>query len=184
MVPKNVLKNIGKKLRALRKQHNLKLKDISEKTGLTQSHISMIENSKTTPSLQTLAQLSGLFNVEITYFFETRKDKDIISISHENYQLFPTDESYSLKLITPPLLNNGVNAYDLETNQKSRIKLPPQLKGTLFIYCLQGEFKLVSARSTFRLPPTDTIIIEDNTNFKLYSETDVAKCFVIQILPR
>lgn len=63
-------KSIGIKLRQLRKQSSYTLKNLSTKTGLSQSLISKIELGNTSASIATLLKLANSLNVPIKLFFE------------------------------------------------------------------------------------------------------------------
>lgn len=60
---------IGKKLRQLRIEKEMTLKDLANKVNLTTSHISQIENNKTVPSIPTLMELAKALDVSIIEFF-------------------------------------------------------------------------------------------------------------------
>lgn len=54
------------RIRELRTQQSLTLKDLSGKTGLSVSYLSDIERGRTTPSLNTLEALAGAFGISVT----------------------------------------------------------------------------------------------------------------------
>lgn len=58
---------IGQALRILREFSGLKLKDVSERTGLAKGYISQIETGKRSPALKALEKLSSLFNVSSSF---------------------------------------------------------------------------------------------------------------------
>lgn len=58
--------SVGDKLRVLRKQNNLTLKELSEKTNLSISFISDIENKRRNPSIDNLKLLANALNVSVS----------------------------------------------------------------------------------------------------------------------
>ena len=62
--------NIGSRIRALRKQRTLTLKQLANKTGLSVSLISQIELGKSAASVSTLHKLSAALAVTMSYLFE------------------------------------------------------------------------------------------------------------------
>lgn len=69
--PEEELKiSIGSRLRKLRKEKSFTLKNLSSKTGLSQSLISKIELGNTSASVATLLKLSNALSVHIRVFFE------------------------------------------------------------------------------------------------------------------
>jgi len=69
--PEEILNiEIGSKVRGLRKQLKLTLKQLAGRTGLSVSLISQIELAKTSASVSTLHKLSRALNMDLVYFFE------------------------------------------------------------------------------------------------------------------
>ncbi len=61
---------IGSKIRSLRKERTLTLKQLANKTGLSVSLISQIELGKSAASVSTLQKLSAALGVTMSYLFE------------------------------------------------------------------------------------------------------------------
>lgn len=59
--------NLGNKLKTLRLQHNMSLKDVADRIGISKSIISAYENSARYPSYETLIKLAHLFHVTTDY---------------------------------------------------------------------------------------------------------------------
>lgn len=65
------LKNsIGRKLKALRKEHNLSQEKIAEYVDMSREHISCIERGKNLASTETLYRLAEYFKIDIKEFFD------------------------------------------------------------------------------------------------------------------
>jgi DNA-binding NtrC family response regulator len=62
---------LGARIRGLRKQRSLTLKQLANKTSLSVSLISQIELGKSAASMSTLHKLATALAVKMTYFFET-----------------------------------------------------------------------------------------------------------------
>jgi transcriptional regulator with XRE-family HTH domain len=62
----------GERLHRLRKRRGLSLDEVSLGVGVTSSHISQIENGKRQPSFGLIAELADFFDVDPTFFIETR----------------------------------------------------------------------------------------------------------------
>lgn len=59
--------SIGESLRKVRKEHNLKQKDIAEAIGIDRSTYSFYETGKTNPPIETMCALAKIYNVTIGY---------------------------------------------------------------------------------------------------------------------
>ena len=61
-------------LKAWRKALGYKLKDVSEKTGISVSYLSDIERGRTYPSLKTLIALCDFYQISIMHVFVRKND--------------------------------------------------------------------------------------------------------------
>jgi quercetin dioxygenase-like cupin family protein len=64
------LSNIGPMIRNRRKQLQLTLKELSQKTGLSVAFLSQVERDITSPSLSSLAVISKSLEVRMSYFLD------------------------------------------------------------------------------------------------------------------
>ena len=61
--------DIGRRLRELRKDKGLSLRDIEDRTGLPKAYLSIVENGHTTPTLQMLEKWAEALDVELYQLF-------------------------------------------------------------------------------------------------------------------
>lgn len=61
--------DIGKALKYIRKERNLKAKEVSQITGMNPNTISMMESNKTVPSKSTLATIADLYKTDIARIY-------------------------------------------------------------------------------------------------------------------
>jgi len=62
--------SIHDKIKQLRVESGLTLKELSEKTELSQGFLSMIENGNANLAITSLKKIAHAFNIEINYFFQ------------------------------------------------------------------------------------------------------------------
>ncbi|MBL8098175.1 MAG: cupin domain-containing protein [Anaerolineales bacterium] len=60
---------IGEKLRAVRQEHEMSLRDLADKAEISASMLSQIETGKVFPSVRSLYSIASALNVSIDYFF-------------------------------------------------------------------------------------------------------------------
>lgn len=61
------MNTLGKRIRQLRKSHNMSGDELGVKTGFTRNAVSQWESDKRSPNLATLSQLAKIFNVSTDY---------------------------------------------------------------------------------------------------------------------
>lgn len=89
--------NVSNKLRNLRNENNLTLKELSAKSGISVSFISDIENRRRNPSIETLKTLADALSVSVNDFFDdnnedTRKDINIPQEYSDKYKVTSRDK--------------------------------------------------------------------------------------------
>ncbi|GAA2898908.1 helix-turn-helix domain-containing protein [Enterococcus pseudoavium] len=149
--------NIGEKVKNLRNERNMTLKQLSEATGLSTGFLSQFERGITTIAVEHLANIAELFNVKINYFFTddteskpiirgyaqpvTHKLNDMISkqLSHH-----PHDKKMAPKMI------------ELMPHQKRELPTTYPHQGEEFIYVLEGILTLVIEEKVYQLYPGDS----------------------------
>src|SRR5689334_23926403 len=67
--------NIGERLRELREAHNISMRALAAKSGLSANALSMIERGKASPSVSTLYKLAEALGVSITSLFGSDKQR-------------------------------------------------------------------------------------------------------------
>jgi len=79
--------DIGKKVRELRKKHNMTANELAELCNISQSVISKLENGKRIADVPTLSKICEVFNITLADFFESNNHNNSI-----NNNLDPLDD--------------------------------------------------------------------------------------------
>jgi transcriptional regulator with XRE-family HTH domain len=78
------LENIGKKVKALRRENRMTLQQLGEISGLTASYLSQVERDQTSPSIASLKKIAGAFNVRIVDFFVGGSEEEPVVMTPED----------------------------------------------------------------------------------------------------
>jgi len=65
---------IGQKIRAIRREQHLSLREVAEKADVSISHLSQVESGKTNPSVATLTRIATALSVPFDRFFVSEPD--------------------------------------------------------------------------------------------------------------
>ncbi|SMC17312.1 Helix-turn-helix domain-containing protein [Clostridium acidisoli DSM 12555] len=104
---------ISKKLRAFRTEQKLTLKELSEKSGISLSFISDIENDRRTPSIEKLKTLASALGVPASEFLEESNPNNKINNPDFNKEknavskITDIKEAMEIILSQPGLMLNG-----------------------------------------------------------------------------
>jgi transcriptional regulator with XRE-family HTH domain len=74
---------IGGRIRGLRKNKALTIKEMASGVRLSVGLISQIENEQVTPAISTLMKISNFLGVDITYFFQTEERRELFTVVSE-----------------------------------------------------------------------------------------------------
>jgi transcriptional regulator with XRE-family HTH domain len=108
--------NVGERIRIIRKEKGLSIMQIREKTGLSKSTISEIENDKSSPSLDTLSKIAQALDKQI-YDLISDEEINIEEITSKDaldenrmwsylVKIAKNDEKLR-KILEPAINNNG-----------------------------------------------------------------------------
>ena len=166
---------LGEKLKKIRKEQELSLEDLAQKTKLTRSFLSQVENNKTSPSINSLISIAQALKINVGDFF--RKEEN-----QENFILHKQDRiSFSIE-------RNLMNV-ELLTHRKKNRKFDPMFMrfgvggdtgsidspGSFFMVILEGTLELSIRDEVHVLTEGDSIYIDGpaGTRSKNIGDTEV-----------
>lgn len=158
---------IGTKLRVLRLHRSMGLRQLGQRTGLSPSLLSRIENNRHLPTVPTLLRIAQIFNVTLDHFFRNERRQRVVSLTRkEERQQASTGD---------PAGNNGCFLSKLDLGSGER-KFHPYLaefspgkharphahEGFEFIYVLSGKLGLLIGTEENGLGPGDSIYFDSS----------------------
>ena len=156
--PKTV---VGKKLREIRTRRGLSLRTLAESSGLNINTLSLIENSKSSPSVSTLQQLAAVLEVPITAFFESEpQQKQVVFVTGDKRPCVEF-KSTCLENLGKDLKDQAVQPFivTMEAGSGSGSKVIVHT-GHEFVYCLSGIVKYMIDEQVYLLKEGDSIVFE------------------------
>lgn len=156
--PKTV---VGKKVREIRTGRRLSLRALAERSGLNINTLSLIENSKSSPSVSTLQQLAAVLEVPITAFFESEpQQKQVVFVAGDKRPCVAF-KSACLENLGTDFRNHAVQPFvvTMEAGSGSGSKVIVHT-GYEFVYCLSGSVKYTIEEQVYLLEAGDSIVFE------------------------
>jgi len=153
--------NVGRRLQELRTIQGFSLRTLAKLSGLNVNTLSMIENEKTSPNVNSLQQLALALQVPITSFFEsTTEHKQVVlqqagarpCASFSQGKLEDLGGGIALGEATPLLMIAKPNS--------SSGPEPFIHSGQEFIYCLEGCLTYWVGDNEYILNPEDSLIFQ------------------------
>lgn len=159
------------KLKHLRKERKMSLKDLSEKSNVSISMISQIERKKTDPTLTTLYKICKGLNVSISSLLgNDQQSTHIIRKDSRKTLLFP--QSHSTYELLTPITDGNIEMIliHLEPGQEDQPLV--EHAGEECGHVLQGEMTVVLAGEKHVLREGDTIRFESTTPHRFFNHTE------------
>lgn len=156
---------VGKKIKELRTNKKLTLKDMSEKTNLSIGFLSQLERGLTSVAIDSLEKIAEVLEVDLHYFFGTAKSNKKHILRRYEQKVFQVENSrlihYNLtndlgdKDLLPRLIEilPSGNEENITTYQH---------EGEEFIYVLEGILTLFLDNEHHELYPGDSAHFSSN----------------------
>ena len=145
---------IGQQIRYYRKLKGLRLRDLAELGGLSESLLSKIENGKSTPSLGGLHRIARALGTNVSVFFaEAERSATVVTRAGER-PVIRMDEESSENL-APEGERHLMQAMIISVKPGGRSQGTRQHQGEEVGYLLEGELELTVNGATYRLGAGD-----------------------------
>lgn len=152
-------KTIGQKIKELRLQNKMTLKDLSQLTQLSVGFLSQLERGMTDIATDSLAAVAGALGVELSYFFSGPQrhrrrimrsyEKEIFQVDHSRFIHYHLTNHMENKLLLPRLIEL------LPVNSDEEISAYTH-EGEEFVYVLEGILTLFIDDEQHELFPGDS----------------------------
>lgn len=173
----NLETKIGQKAKNLRKEKNITLKELSEKTNLSVGYLSQFERGINTIAIDSLCKIADVYGVELAYFFpnsELTVTKPAIIKSYEQTILDVIGNDYIVKLLSNSTQDLQIYPRMIEILPQARSEKVKAYghKGEEFIYVLEGILTLILNDQRHHLYPGDSAHYMSTDNHNWANETN------------
>jgi transcriptional regulator with XRE-family HTH domain len=150
------VRSLGKRLRALRKEHGLTLAQLGQQVGLSASYLSQIERTVTMPSLARLTTIARALDVEVRYFFEDDVSSPCVVKLNQGKRLSGTADTI-VELLSADPSDKEIQPYRLVCQPGASRDRPPIHPGEEIGFVLKGQLTVTVGEETFILEAGDSI---------------------------
>ncbi len=159
-----MLKNLGQRIRELRKEKKLTLVEIAQQTGVAQATLSRIETGSmigTVESHQKIADVLGVSLAELYAVTDPRvheiahlkqEDTKKISFHSKNCQVELLTQESSKKKITPLLITLQPDAEMAQEKNEHGVEK--------FIFVMEGDIKIIVDKTDYHLRQGETLYFD------------------------
>jgi len=172
---------IGEKVKELRKNKMLTQVELASHLGMTSGAISQIENGITAPSLQTLIQLTEIFNKPIEYFIGKDNHKTNSSnyiLSNKSLKISSSNRNVEINKLLE-IDDSAIVPYSILVKGGETVERPILLhKGKEFIIITGGELYITIDGEVNYLKKGDSMLIKNTFIDKIENKNDFDAEFI------
>ncbi len=144
--------DIGKKIRELRKERGLTIKEVAERAGCTASFLSQLERGKTEPSIAMLKKIADVLNVNIVDFFmDGINDDNIVTRPDERVLITLKRWDAEIYSLVKTLGGKKMQPFYTIIKPKGGSEGMYQHEGEEFGFVLEGEIDLILNGKTIKV---------------------------------
>jgi transcriptional regulator with XRE-family HTH domain len=169
---KELLQTMGQKIKEIRRDQNLTLSDVAHMTGLTESLLSQIENSKANPSITTLLAISKALNTPAGTFFDTAEPGDSPVVRKSERQLARTSNGINYYPMTPVDKGNPIEVLYNEFQPGAETGDEIRHEGVECGIVLEGKLEVTINGTIYILNAGDSITINSDQPHKIRNISD------------
>lgn len=159
-----MLKNLGVRIRKLRKEKGLTLVEIAEKTGIAQATLSRIETGTMTGTVEShekIAEAIGVGLAELYLGVDSRYEEIAHLKNEEEKKVSQHNHSYRVELLTVESSRKKITPLLMTLNGESKTPRESNERGVeKFIYLLEGAVKIMVDQKEFNLKPHETLYFD------------------------
>jgi transcriptional regulator with XRE-family HTH domain len=176
---------LGKKIRALRKERRLSLDDLASKSGLGKATLSRIENDIHSGTLKTHMKICEALGISLKDLYTETEEKpeEVVAVNPTTPEadVFTYDEKATSVILTQGVAKKNMLPQLLVVEPGGKTATEENPAGTeKFIFCLEGSVELIVAEKTYRLKKDDALYFKSSFSHHLKNNgTKTAKVLSI-----
>lgn len=151
--------NVGRKLKKLRGELGLSLRQLSERADVSPSTIQKIENNQISPTLGTILKIAKGLGKDIQFFLDQERERtDVVFFPEERRRrIHPPDLPFTIELLTEGLSDQRFSALILSVPPGGRRGGHLHHQGEELQHCLKGTVEFTIHGRKYLLKKGDTI---------------------------
>ncbi len=174
---------IGQKIKEMRQQKGLTLRDVAEKTSLTPGFLSQVERGLTEPSLTSLRRISDSLDVPIFYFLlDDSHDNVVVRRSDRKVLKFPGAKA-TFELLTPSLSHRMEVVTTTLLPGASTCDEPLSHSGEEFMVVIEGQAAVEVGGDEYQMDTGDSIYFFASIPHRITSTGEQKLVFITAISP-
>ena len=166
----HIVSKLGEKIKALRTEKNMSLKDLSDRSGISAAAIHKIEANGIIPTITTMMKIADSLGRNVSYFIEEDgEDRDVVYVpANKREPILTFKKGLNLMGISAKQYGDFIMtaAYATVAVGASSGRSPMKHQGEELVYCLQGQIEFKVKNDTYLLSAGDSINFRTHLDHK------------------
>jgi transcriptional regulator with XRE-family HTH domain len=128
---------LGRRIRQLRVDQRLTLKQVESVCGLSATHLSEIERGRTSPTIGALVRIASALGRDASYFIEGDERPEVALVARDGARVLSLAPGVKAEVLTPGIPGSRLHAYLLRLGGELEI-LPSATGGDALYFVRRG----------------------------------------------
>jgi len=164
----SALKSFPARLRGIREQEGIGVRELAKRAGVTPALISLVERGKVRPSVNTLYAIAGALGVPASELLaEPVREKMPFVVQQASERVYVTSKTGKLRYDDASAVSDGFGPMEMSPvivrlHKRSFMPQNASLRGDQLIYCLDGKIDYACDDEVFKLTPGDSLFFDSH----------------------
>jgi transcriptional regulator with XRE-family HTH domain len=154
------IEELGRRIRKLRSERRMTLKQVEHVSGLSATHLSEIERGRTSPTIGALLRIARALEKDVSYFIEREERPDVAHHLREQVAGFVAGTGVTAESLSPGIPGSSLFTYRvrLEPRREAELRLLSQeLPGDSVLHVQMGRLAARVGEQQYTLEAGDTL---------------------------
>lgn len=137
------IEELGRRIRKLRLERRMTLKQVEQASGLSATHLSEIERGRTSPTIGALVRIARALERDASFFIEQDERPEVAHVQREQARGIKLGRGVLAEVLSPGIPGSRMYAYRLLLEAGAEFKLPAQdLDGDALYHVRRGTVEV------------------------------------------
>ncbi len=133
---------LGRRIRKLRVERRLTLKQVEHTSGLSATHLSEIERGRTSPTIGALVRIARALDRDASYFIEPEERSEVAVAPREQDAVFSPAPGVRARALSAGIPGTGLHPYQVTVEAGRELRLPAiDTQGDAIYYVQHGSLE-------------------------------------------
>lgn len=159
----SMLKNLGQRIRQLRKTKGVTLVEMASKTGVAQATLSRIETGTMTGTLESHEKIAEVLGIGLAELYSgvDRRYEEVAHLPTESRKVTHHTNQFQIELLTQESSKKKITPLLITIQGESQIPMESLERGVeKFYFVLEGEVKILLDSKTYSLKENETLYFD------------------------